>query len=359
MTAAETGSTTLRLAVIPGDGVGPEVVAATLPVLEAVSSRHDLTLKVTELDWGGERYLTQGAAMPPDAVETVREHDAVLFGAVGRPDVPDDKLVWGLIIGLRQALDLSVNMRPVRSFPGVPTAVRGTDGVDLVIVRENTEGEYVGAGGIAHAASSDEVAVEVAVHSRKVIERAAEHAFTLAARRRGKVSLVTKSNAMRFAYPMWDRVVREVGERHPDVELEIVLVDAMAARMVQSPRSLDVVLAGNLFGDILSDLAAVLAGGMGMAPSGNIRPDHSVPGVYEPVHGSAPDIAGKGLANPVACMLSATMLLEDLGHDEAAADMTRAIGDALADPAHHTPDLGGSATTAALAQAVLHRLENQ
>ncbi|MGN6597881.1 MAG: isocitrate/isopropylmalate dehydrogenase family protein [Actinomycetes bacterium] len=352
-------SRSLRLAVIPGDGVGPEVVAATLPVLETVTTRHGVKLEVTELDWGGERYLATGRAMPEDAVATVREHDAVLFGAVGRPDVPDAELVWGLIIALRQALDLSVNLRPVRSFPGVPTAVRGTDGVDLVIVRENTEGEYVGAGGLAHAMSSDEVAVEVAVHSRRVIERAAEHAFTLAERRRGRLSLVTKSNAMRFAYPMWDRVVREVAERHPKVDLEVVLVDAMAARMVQSPRSLDVVLAGNLFGDILSDLAAVLAGGMGMAPSGNVRPDGDVPGVYEPVHGSAPDIAGKGVANPVACLLSATMLLEDLGHAGAATDLTRAIGDALADPAHHTPDLGGSATTAALAEAVLHRLENQ
>ncbi len=349
----------VRVAAIPGDGVGPEVVSVTLPVLAAALAADGVDLETTELDWGGERFLREGAAMPADAARRVRQFDAVLFGAVGRPDVPDHELVWGLIIGLRQQLDLAVNIRPVRAFPGVPTRVRDTEGVDLVIVRENTEGEYVGAGGLAHAGTGDDLAVEVAVHSRRVVERAAHHAFGLAGRRTGRLALVTKSNAMRHGYPLWDRVVREVGEAYPDVELETVLVDAMAARMVQDPHSLDVLLASNLFGDILSDLAAVLAGGMGMAPSANVRPERDAPGVYEPVHGSAPDIAGRGLANPVACMLSAAMLVEDLGHAAAAGRVRAAVAEALTDPTHHTADLGGHATTAELGSAVLRRMENQ
>ena len=350
---------TVRLAVIPGDGVGPEVVEATVPVLESAVAAEGAVVDIAELDWGGERFLREGAAMPTDAAEVVRKSDAVLFGAVGRPDVPDHELVWGLIIGLRQQLDLAVNIRPVRAFPGVPTKVRDTEGVDLVIVRENTEGEYVGAGGVAHTGTGHDLAVEVAVHSRRVIERAAHHAFALAARRTGRLALVTKSNAMRYGYPLWDRVVLEVAEQYPQVEYETVLVDAMAARMIQAPRSLDVLLASNLFGDILSDLAAVLAGGMGMAPSANIRPDLEVPGIYEPVHGSAPDIAGKGIANPVACMLSGALLLEDLGHTAAAERVRDAVAAALADPSHHTADLGGHATTAELGSAVLQRMEIQ
>jgi tartrate dehydrogenase/decarboxylase/D-malate dehydrogenase len=347
----------LRLAVIPGDGVGPEVVAATVPVLRSALEADGASLEVLELDWGGERYLREGRAMPDDAAPTVRGTDAVLFGAVGRPDVPDHELVWGLIIGLRQQLDLAVNIRPVRAFPGVPGPVRGAEGTDLVIVRENTEGEYVGAGGLAHAGSGHDIGVEVAVHSRRVIERAAHHAFGLARERSRRLCLVTKSNAMRYGYPLWDRVVREIAEQYPDVALETVLVDAMAARMIEAPTSLDVLLAGNLFGDILSDLAAVLAGGMGMAPSANILPGADVPGVYEPVHGSAPDIAGQGVANPVACMLSGAMLLEDLGHGSAASRMRSAIAATLNAPAHHTPDLGGTATTEDLASAIMHRME--
>ena len=350
---------TVRLAVIPGDGVGPEVVAATVPVLRAALEQQGERLETTELDWGGERFLREGAAMPADGASTIRAHDAALFGAVGRPDVPDHELVWGLIIGLRQQLDLAVNIRPVRAFPGVPSKVRDVEGVDLVIVRENTEGEYVGAGGLAHAGTGHDLGIEVAVHSRRAIERAAEHAFSLAEQRTGRLALVTKSNAMKHGYPLWDAVVREVGQRHPDVELEIVLVDAMAARMVQSPRSLDVLLAGNLFGDILSDLAAVLAGGMGMAPSANILPGGDVPGVYEPVHGSAPDIAGRGIANPSACILSGAMLLHDLGHEAAAKAVREALAATLITPVNHTPDLGGSASTSQLGAAVLHEMETR
>jgi tartrate dehydrogenase/decarboxylase / D-malate dehydrogenase len=347
----------VSLAAIPGDGIGPEVVAAAIPAIRAALARHGADLKVDSLDWGGERFLRTGSAMPADAADIVRGYDAVLFGAVGRPDVPDHELVWGLIIGLRQQLELSVNIRPVRAFPGVPSPVRGSEGTDLVMVRENTEGEYVGAGGLAHTGTDDEVGLEVALHSRRVIERAAEHAFGLAEQRTGRLALVTKSNAMRYGYPLWDKVVREVGERHPDVALEVVLVDAMAARMVQRPGSLDVMLASNLFGDILSDLAAALVGGLGLAPSANIRPGGGVPGVYEPVHGSAPDIAGQGVANPVAAMLCGAQLLSDLGHLGPARDLQAAVAAVLADPSNHTPDLGGTASTTRMASAVLHRME--
>lgn len=343
----------VRLAVIPGDGVGPEVIEATVPVLRAALEGHGELLETTELDWGGERFLREGAAMPPDAAETVKQHDAVLFGAVGRPDVPDHELVWGLIIGLRQQLDLAVNVRPVHAFTGVPTRVRGTDGVDLVIIRENTEGEYVGAGGVAHAGTGEDLGIEVAIHSRRVIERIAHHAFGVAERRGGRLALVTKSNAMRHGYPLWDRVVREVHEQHEGVELEVVLVDAMAARMIQSPRSLDVLLAGNLFGDILSDLAAVLAGGMGMAPSANIRPGGGVPGVYEPVHGSAPDIAGQGRANPLGQVWSGVLMLEHLGRPEAAACVMAAVEHVLGATTVRTRDLGGTATTSDVTDELL------
>src|SRR5665811_1767552 len=198
----------IQLAVIPGDGVGPEVVAATVPVLEAAVAADGDSLEVKELLWGGERFLREGAAMPSDAAATLKGCDAVLFGAVGRPDVPDHELVWGLIIGLRQQLDLAINVRPVVAFPGVPTKVRDSEGVDLVIIRENTEGEYVGAGGLAHAGTGHDIGIEVAVHSRRAIERAAHHAFALAARRQGRLALVTKSNAMLHGYPLWDAVVR-------------------------------------------------------------------------------------------------------------------------------------------------------
>jgi tartrate dehydrogenase/decarboxylase / D-malate dehydrogenase len=343
----------IGVAVIPGDGVGPEVVTATLPVLHAAASLAGASLNILELDWGGDRHLRTGRPMPPDAVEQLRGFPAVLFGAVGRPDIPDHELIWGLIIGLRQAFDLAVNVRPVRSWTGVSTVLRESDGIDLVIVRENTEGEYAGIGGRAHAGTAGELAVEVAVHSRPAITRAARYAFELARSRRGKVTLVTKANALRHGYTLWDSVVAEVAAEHPDIQCDAVLVDAMAVRLVQQPRELDVLLCSNLFGDILSDLAAVLGGGMGMAPSANLLPGSDVPGLFEPVHGSAPDIAGRGVANPVACLLSGAMLLDHVGLPDAGSAVRKAVATALRDASLHTPDLGGTATTGTLAAAVL------
>jgi tartrate dehydrogenase/decarboxylase/D-malate dehydrogenase len=298
--------------------------------------------------------LRTGRAMPADGADVLRDCDGVLFGAVGRPDLPDDELIWGLIIGLRQALDLAVNVRPVRSWQGVTTAVRTEEPIDFVVVRENTEGEYTGVGG---RALGNDLGIEVAVHSRPAIERTARYAFDLARQRRGRVCLVTKSNAMRYGYPLWDEVAESVRPDYPDVEFERVLVDAMAARMVQRPGGLDVLLCGNLFGDILSDLAAGLIGGMGLAPSANVLPGHG-PGLFEPVHGSAPDIAGKGIANPVACLLSAALLLDHTGVDGAGDRIRSAVDTTLRDRATHTPDLGGTATTTDLSTAVLTRIED-
>ncbi|WP_262286899.1 isocitrate/isopropylmalate dehydrogenase family protein [Micromonospora sp. MA102] len=345
------------MAVIPGDGVGPEVVSASLPVLRAAAGCAGRTLDIVEFDWGGDRYLRTGRAMPADAADVLRDFPAVLFGAVGRPDVPDHELIWGLIIGVRQALDLAVNVRPVQSWAGVTTALREPEGIDLVIVRENTEGEYAGIGGRAHTATPHEVGIEVAVHSRPAILRAARYAFDLARTRRGRVSLVTKSNVLRHGYTLWDSVVAEVAAENPDVACENVLVDAMAVRLVQRPRELDVLLCSNLFGDILSDLAAALVGGMGMAPSANLLPGGDVPALFEPVHGSAPDIAGRGVANPVACMLSGAMLFDHVGLPAAGRIVRDAVATALRDPSLHTPDLGGIATTKELAAEILAVVE--
>ena len=347
----------LGVAVIPGDGIGPEITSASLPVVEAAAARHGVALETRLFEWGGEYHLRHGAPMPADALDIVRRYDAVLFGAVGRPDVPDHELVWGLIIKLRQELGLSVNLRPVRSWPGVPTPLRDPGPVDLLVVRENTEGEYVGAGGVAHRGEPLETAVEVAVHSRPVIEQAARVAFDAARGRRGRVTLVTKSNAMRFGYPLWDRVVGAVAADYPDVAYETVLVDAMAARLMQRPTDVDVLLCSNLFGDILSDLAAVLAGGLGMAPSANVCPGAS-PGIFEPVHGSAPDIAGRNAANPAAYLLSAALMFEHVDLPGPAAAIRTALAAALEDPALHTPDLGGTATTKDVAAAVLAALSD-
>jgi tartrate dehydrogenase/decarboxylase/D-malate dehydrogenase len=347
----------LNVAVVPGDGIGPEVVDAALPVLRRAAALEDVEVAATTLDWGTDRYLREGAAMPDDAAATLRAFDAVLFGAVGRPDVPAHVPVWGLILPLRQQLDLYVNLRPVTSWAGIAGPLRDGEGIDFVIVRENSEGEYTGMGGRTHAGTPAEVAVDVALHSRLAIERVARYAFELAGTRGGLVSLVTKSNVSKHGYVLWDEAVAAVAGEFAGVRLETVFADAMAARMIERPRSLDVVLCSNLFGDILSDLGAPLQGGLGMAPSANLRPGGDVPGLFEPVHGSAPDIAGRGIANPAGCILSASLLLADRGLHGAAAAIVRAVAAAVSDPRHRTPDLGGSAGTTELAAAVTASLE--
>ncbi|MGC8472974.1 MAG: isocitrate/isopropylmalate dehydrogenase family protein [Candidatus Dormibacteria bacterium] len=346
---------TLRVAVIPGDGVGPEISEACQPVIEAAAAGAGVLMESTQLDWGGERHLRLGSPMPEDGPSTLRRFDAALFGAVGRPDVPDHELIWGLIIRLRQELGLSVNLRPALTFPGVCGPLRGGAAIDLLVVRENTEGEYAGAGGRLRSGHPGEVAVEVAIHSRSAITDAARFAFEAARRRRNRLHLVTKSNAMRYGYVLWDEVVAEVAVDYPDVSWERVLVDAMAARVVQHPEELDVLLCSNLFGDILSDLTAALVGGLGMAPSANIRPGQRL-GIFEPVHGSAPDIAGRGIANPAGYLLSAAMMFDHLELGPAGDRIRSALADVLQQRELRTPDLGGTATTTQLASAVLARV---
>ncbi|MGH3316219.1 MAG: isocitrate/isopropylmalate dehydrogenase family protein, partial [Nocardioidaceae bacterium] len=277
--------------VVPGDGVGPEVVGAALPVLDAAARGAGAEITWQTRDWGADHYLRTGAAMPADGVDQVRTGDGVLFGAVGRPDVPDHELIWGLILKLRQGLDLAVNVRPARSLPGLSAlpAIESSGErreVDLVVVRENTEGEYAGVGGRVRRGTPEELGLEVAVHSAAVIERVSRFAFETARGRRGRVALVTKSNVMRYGYTLWDEVAGRVAEEYPDVAYEKVLVDAMATRLVQRPDSLDVLLCGNLFGDVLSDLTAGLVGGLGVTPSANL-PIGAGPGLFEAVHGSA------------------------------------------------------------------------
>jgi tartrate dehydrogenase/decarboxylase/D-malate dehydrogenase len=342
----------LRVAAVPGDGVGPEVMDVSLPLLREAAGLDGVEVQVTTLDWGGERYLRSGAAMPEDAAEQLRRFDAVLFGAVGRLDIPEHVSVWGLILALRQALDLYVNLRPVSTWHGVPTPLHDASGIDFLVVRENTEGEYTGAGGRSHVGTPHEVAVEVAVHSRRAIERVARYAFSRARERRGLVTLATKSNASRYGYVLWDETVEEVAASFPDVRYERMFVDALASRMVERAHSLDVIVCSNLFGDILSDIGASLQGGLGMAPSGNVSPEGGTPGIFEPVHGSAPDIAGKGVANPVACVLSGALLLTECGCEQGAEALREAVAVAVRSPEHRTRDIGGAATTEEAAAAI-------
>jgi tartrate dehydrogenase/decarboxylase/D-malate dehydrogenase len=339
-----------RIAVIAGDGAGPEVVAAARKAVDAL----ELDLDWNELDWGSERYHREGAMMPPDALESARAHDAILLGAVGHPSVPDHVTLWGLLLPLRQGLDLWANLRPARLLEGIPSPLAGAPAVDMLFVRENTEGEYSGVGGRAHAGLELEVGIETSVFTRSGVRRVVEHAFELAETRRGLLTSATKSNASRYGYVLWDEVVEEVGAEHPDVTVERALVDALAARMVSNPLSLDVVVASNLFGDVLTDIAAVLQGGMGMAASASVAPGSGTPGVFEPVHGSAPDIAGKGLANPVGAIWSAALMLDHLGEADASARLMRALEDVCRD-GPRTRDVGGTASTAEVGDAVARR----
>jgi tartrate dehydrogenase/decarboxylase/D-malate dehydrogenase len=342
---------THRVAVIAGDGAGPEVVAEARKAVDALG----LALEWNELPWGTAHYHAHGAMMPPDALDVARAHDAVLLGAVGDPSVPDHVTLWGLLLPLRQGLDLWANLRPARLLEGVPSPLAGSPAVDMVFVRENTEGEYSGIGGRAHRGLELEVGIETAVFTRAGVRRVIAHAFELAETRRGVVTSATKSNASRYGYVLWDEVAEEVAARHPGVRYERVLVDALAARMVRNPLSLDVVVASNLFGDVLTDIAAELQGGMGMAASASVAPGSGGPGVFEPVHGSAPDIAGQGIANPIGAIWSAALMLEHLGETDASARVLGAVEGVCRDGIR-TRDVGGTATTVEVGDAVAARV---
>ena len=340
-----------RVAVIAGDGAGPEVVAEARKAVDAVG----LGVEWSELPWGTDHYHETGAMMPPDALDVVRRHDAVLLGAVGHPSVPDHVTLWGLLLPLRQGLDLWANLRPARLLDGVPSPLARRPKVDMLFVRENTEGEYSGVGGRAHQHLDLEVGIETGVFTRAGVRRVIAYAFELAEQRRGVVTSATKSNASRYGYVLWDEVAEEIAAEHPGVRYERVLVDALAARLVRNPTTLDVVVASNLFGDVLTDIAAELQGGMGMAASASVAPGSDAPAVFEPVHGSAPDIAGQGVANPLGAIWSASLMLDHLGESEAAARVMRAIAD-VCRAGVQTRDLGGSATTTEVGDAVAARV---
>ncbi len=348
------------IALLPGDGIGQEVVAAARRVLEAAGERFALRFDFKPYDWGSDYYFQHGVMMPVDALQRLREHDALLLGAVGHPDIPDHITLHGMLLPIRRGLDLYANVRPAVLFQGVNSPLKGyaAGSIDLVVVRENTEGEYAPVGGFVHHHHPAEVAVQTAVFTRQGCERVIRYAFDLAGRRGGKrlVSSITKSNAQSYGMVLWDRVFREIAAEYPGIRTESLLVDAAAMDFVRRPSEFDVVVASNLFGDILSDIAAIVTGSIGLAASANLDPGKRNPSLFEPVHGSAPDIAGRGIANPLATILAAAMMLEHLGLDEAASAVDGSVRAALASGAALTPDLGGSATTASATAAVIANL---
>jgi len=352
---------THKIAAIPGDGIGTEVIAAGLEAL-AICARRDggFRLEVENFDWGSDYYKAHGVMMPADGLATLKKFDAIYFGAVGAPDVPDHVTLWGLRLAICQPFDQYANVRPTRILPGIVSPLRGVDRGDLdwVIVRENSEGEYAGQGGRSHRGLPEEVATEVSIFTRTGVARIMRFAFDLArSRPRRLLTVVTKSNAQRHGMVLWDEIAAEVAKDYPDVTWDKMLVDAMTMRMVLKPGSIDTVVATNLHADVLSDLAAALAGSLGIAPTANLNPERNFPSMFEPIHGSAFDIVGKGIANPVGTFWSAVMMLDHLGEREAAARLMRAIERVTADPSLHTPDLGGPATTRQVTDALGAALE--
>ncbi|MFD4597935.1 tartrate dehydrogenase [Streptomyces sp. NPDC058464] len=347
-----------RIALIPGDGIGTEVIPAACHVLDTVTARHGIRLTYESFDWSCERYAHLGSMMPEDGLRRLRGHDAVLLGAVGHPGVPDHVSLWGLLIPIRRGFQQYVNLRPVRVFEGVPSPLRDArpGDVDLVVVRENVEGEYGEIGGRLGRGFPEEMAVQEAVFTRRGVTRILDHAFALAGRRGGRLTSATKSNGIVHTMPFWDELVAERAAGHPEVTWDQEHIDALAAKFVLDPGRFDVVVASNLFGDILSDLAAAVAGSIGIAPSANLNPERDHPSMFEPVHGSAPDIAGRGIANPLGAIWSAALMLDHLGHAEAAARITDAIAAVLATAPVRTPDLGGTATTREFTEALVELL---
>ncbi|MDA4107318.1 tartrate dehydrogenase [Mycolicibacterium holsaticum] len=341
------------IAVIPGDGIGSEVIESARAVLDAVAAKHQIDLSYTEFDWSCQRYEREGAMMPDDGIETLSGFDAILLGAVGWPGVPDHVSLWGLLIPIRRAFRQYVNLRPIKVFDGVDSPLRQARDVDFVVVRENVEGEYSEIGGRLNRGFPDEMAVQESVFTRVGVSRIADFAFELARKRRGYVTSATKSNGIVHTLPFWDEVVAERARQFPDVRLDSEHIDALAAKFVLQPQRFDVVVGSNLFGDILSDLAAAVAGSIGIAPSANLDPTKQYPSMFEPVHGSAPDIAGQGIANPAGAVWSAALMLEHLGHLQAAAEVLAAMESTLADPQTRTADLGGTASTADVTKALV------
>lgn len=347
---------TYRIALVPGDGIGKEVIPAGRLVLEALAAAENaFQLEFESFDWGGDYYRNHGEMMPANGLDALRGKDAILFGSAGDPHIPDHITLWGLRLKICQGLDQYANVRPTRILPGIDAPLKRCRPEDLnwVIVRENTEGEYSGAGGRVHQGFPIEVAADMSVMTRAGVERIQRYAFRMAqSRPRKLLTVVTKSNAQRHAMVMWDEVASQVAKDFPDVTWDKEMVDAMTARMVNRPASLDTIVATNLHADILSDLAAALAGSLGIGPTANINPERVYPSMFEPIHGSAFDIMGKGIANPVGTFWTAAMMLEHLGETTAAARLMQAVEQVTANPALHTRDLGGTATTAQVTGAV-------
>jgi tartrate dehydrogenase/decarboxylase / D-malate dehydrogenase len=351
-----------RIAAIPADGIGKEVIAAGLEVLAALEARDGgFRLAVEHFPWGSDYYRKHGRMMAEDGLDRLKGFDAIFFGAVGAPDVPDHVTLWGLRLPICQGFDQYANVRPARVLPGITPPLRNCAPGDLdwIIVRENSEGEYAGNGGRVHRGLPEEVATETSVFTRTGVLRVMRFAFDLARQRpRRQLTVVTKSNAQRHGMVMWDEIAAEVAKDYPEVRWGRELVDAMTTRMVLKPKSIDVVVASNLHADILSDLAAGIAGSLGIAPTANLNPERRFPSMFEPIHGSAFDITGKGIANPIATFWTASMMLEHLGEREGAQRLMAAIERVTATPALHTPDLGGNATTAQVTAAVCDALRS-
>ena len=345
-----------KIAAIPADGIGPEVIDAGLEVLEALERRQgDFELAVTHFDWGSDYYRKTGSMMPEDGLDQLSEHHAIFFGAVGAPDVPDHITLWGLRLPICQGFDQYANVRPTRILPGIDAPLKdvGPGDLDWVIIRENSEGEYAGHGGRAHRGLPEEVATETAIFTRVGVERIMRYAFRMAQDRPRKLlTVVTKSNAQRHGLVMWDEIAAEVANDFPDVRWDKMLVDAMTVRMTLDPQSLDTIVATNLHADILSDLAGALAGSLGVAPTANIDPQRRFPSMFEPIHGSAFDITGKGIANPIATFWTACQMLEHLGEGAAALRLMKAVED-VCSAGIMTPDVGGTATTKEVTAAVV------
>lgn len=348
----------MRIAVIGGDGIGPEVTGAGMKVLEAAAAEDStLDLEFTEFPWGCEYYLEHGRMMAEDGLETLRGFDAIYLGAVGWPTVPDHVSLWNLLIPIRRTFDQYANIRPARLLRGVESPLKNPGALDVTVVRENTEGEYSDSGGRLFTGTPNELAIQDSVFTRRGLERIIRHAFALAGTRRDRVTGATKSNGISITMPFFDEVFREIEQEYPGVEASLMHADALAARLVLDPEGFDVVVGSNLLGDILSEVTAATAGAIGIAPSANLNPEGEHPSLFEPIHGSAPDIAGRGVANPSGAIWAGAMMLEHAGHETTAAGIVEAL-EATLESGVKTRDLGGEATMDEVTDAIVERLRN-
>ncbi len=350
---------TQKIAVIPGDGIGKEVIPEGIKAIQAIAASYNLNFKFEYFDWSCQHYTQTGKMMPADGLEQLAKYDAIYLGAVGYPGVPDHVSLWGLLIPIRRVFEQYVNIRPVRLFPGVPCPLAGRkpEDIDFVVVRENNEGEYSEAGGRLYQGTAQELCIQESIFTRKGVDRILKYAFDLARTRKKHLTSATKSNGIVHTMPFWDERVEEMQKQYTDVTVDKYHIDILTANFVLHPDWFDVVVGSNLFGDILSDLGPAIAGTIGIAPSSNINPERKFPSMFEPVHGSAPDIAGKGIANPIAAIWSAALMLEHLGHEKAYLDMMQAIEKVLAEGKYNTPDMGGKANTVECGNAIADLLK--